>query len=245
MNSYNDFLGELIQEETRTGKRRRPDKENPITKGREQLRKQIVSQAQELGKDPADVALEYVAENSGTLQRYVTTRGEQPFSNPSELALQAFLLRQNEINDVAKTLGTSFAEAEIYLDENESKAVEINSSDADNFLGAIAEAIGSVAAKGVKKIQDKRTAAGKKPSKFWNTLADITGANKPQMALVEGENETGGKGLDGLKIFAKDVLDGIKQTEKKKEINKMLPYIIIGVIVLILTVVLITRNAKN
>jgi hypothetical protein len=239
---YNDFINEIVAKQTESGKTPRPNDNNAISSNRRRLRNKIEATAAELDKDPADVALDYVNQNIGTLQRYVTTSGEQPLQNPAELATQAYLLRQKDIETVQNIIGCNRQDAETYLDESEAKAIEMNDSDADNFLGEIFEAVGRVAGKGLQKIADKREAAGKKPGVF-GFLAKLTAPN-PNVLTTQQE---GGNGLNlgGIGVAAKDVLESIKDAEKKKEINKLLPFIIIGVIVLILTVVLITRNATK
>lgn len=49
----------------------------------------------------------------------------------------------------------------------------------------------------------------------------------------------------GVNVMAKDVIDEIARQKKREAINKALPFIIIGVIVLILVTVLIVKNAKR
>jgi len=231
---YNDFLGEVIAEETRIGKQRKPDYSNPITKQRLKLKRVIESQSNELGKDKGDIGLEYVQQNLADVQRYVASKGEQPFNNPVELSVQAQLLRKQDVNNVQKVLGCNPQDAEVYLDEAESKAFEINSSEADNFLGPLFAAIGGVVEKVADKQTEKRKQQGKKPG-FWGFLS---GSNA---------NETNSVGQDatGVKVFANDVINAIKENEKKKEIGKMLPIIIVVLVVIILITILITRNASK
>lgn len=234
---YNDFLGEAIAEETRTGMRRKPNFKNPITIGRKKLAKTIDFQAKELGRDKGDVALEYVEQKLPDIQRYVVSKGEQPLANPVELSMQAFMLRKRDINRIKETLGGTDDEAEIYLDEAESKAAELNSSEADNFLGGVFAAIGGVVEKAASKQVEKRKEQGKKPG-FWGFLAGNTNAAVNTIQPNQTDSS-------GLKIFANDVLDAIKKQEKQKEIKKMLPIIIVALVVIILITILITRNASK
>lgn len=230
---HNDFLGEIVSEQARTGKTGRPNPNNPVTMKRKQLANTIARQAREFDEDPAIVSMEYVRRSTPELQRYVTLKGEIPRSNPAELALQAYMLRDAEAQQAADIIGCTKDEAHIWLDQAESRSEDMNSSDADNFIGAIFDAIANVAQKGIDKIKDKRAKDGKKPG-IWGVLSPGTPTAYPQA-------NTGG----GLKVLAGDVLDAIKESEKKKEINKMMPQIIVGVIVLILVVVLITRYATK
>jgi len=237
---YNDFINEVVAKQTESGKTPRPNADNTITQNRKRLRNKLDATAAELDKDPADVALEYVNQNFGTLQRYVTVNGEKPLDNPVELATQAYILRQRDIEQVQNIIGCNRQDAEIYLDESEAKGIELNDPDADNFLGEIFEAVGRVAGKGIQKIADKRAEQGKKPGVF-GFLAKLTAPN-PNVLQPQ---QPSGVDLGGVGVLAKDVLESIKEAEKKKEIKKLLPFIIIGVVVLILTVVLITRSTKK
>ncbi|HEX7904825.1 MAG TPA: hypothetical protein VF487_13195 [Chitinophagaceae bacterium] len=237
---YNDFLGEIIAEETRVGKRRKPNNNNPVTKNRKRIDRIIESQSRELGKPISEVGLEYVKQNIGDIQRYVSTKGEQPMDNPIDLSVQAFLLRDKEAAQTAKILGCTKDEANVYLDEAEAHASEMNSSDADNFIGSIFGALGNVAQKAAGKIADKRKAAGKKAG-FWETLA----GGDSSVVTDTAPAESGKNFLEGLKVTAREVLDDIKATEKKKEIKKMLPILVGSIVVLILITVLITKNASK
>lgn len=238
-------MAEILSEQARTGERKRkPNAANPITKRRRQLREKIERESRDTGRDIAEVSLEYVEQNRGDLQRYVTSKGEVPLSNPVELATQAFIMRMEDIQSIAKTMGVSLTEAEIFLDEAEARAFDSNTSEADNFLGAIMGAVGGVANKGINKILEKKQAKGKKAG-FWATLADITGGRTSEQKDSQAAEQAPAEKKDvlgELKIFADDVISKVKEQEKKKEINKMLPYIIGGVILIILVTVLIARK---
>lgn len=239
--SYNNFLGTLAAEKARTGKIRKPNPNNPISKQKRLLKERINSRASELGRTPEDISLEYVVQETPDIQRYIVSKGEQPLANPVEMSVQAFKLRQDDISDVVRTLGCSRKDAEAYIDEAESDTAELNSSEADNFLGGILTAVGNVASNGLNKIVAKKEAKGKKPG-VWKFLADLV---QPAGMVQAPALEQKGDILGGIKIFANDVLDNIKKQEKQKEIKKMLPMIIIGVVVLILLVVLITKHASK
>lgn len=236
---YNQFLGETLAEQVRIGKTKTPNELNPITVRKKQLLKQIESQSRELGRPKYDIALDYVISNTGDIQKYVLSKNEQPLSNPAELSMQAYLLRKKEVERVAKTMGVSFKEAETYLEQSESNTANLNSAEADNFLGAIFGAIGNVVEGIADKQVAKRTASGKKPG-FWGTVSKLAGGGNANTAI----NTTGADG-GNLKFLAQDVLDAIKKAETKKQVNKYLPMIIIGVIVLILLTILITKGASK
>jgi hypothetical protein len=239
MNAYNDFLGEVLSETYRTGKPRKANVTNEITLSKKRLQGELSKRAEEQGRDIADVSLDTVVENTGALQKYVTSRGEVPLTNPVELATQAFLLRQNEIDDYATAMQISRDEAEIYLDEAEEKAASISSPEADNFLGGLFAAVGNVAGAGLKKINDKRAEKGKKPG----VLGFLGNLFPAQNSGVELPENTATK--DDLKLMAGSIFEQVKANEKAKEIKKMLPLIIIGVVVLVVAVVLITKKTSK
>jgi len=218
------------------GQYKGPDYNNPVTKRRYQVRKMIAAAADNFDANPEEVALKIVEANKPRIERYVINRGEQPLQNSAELALQAFVLRQNEVDEMQKVLGCNREDCETFLEQNESEAHEINSADADNFIGGIVDAIGKVAARGIEKVRAKRKEKGK-PTKFWDGLSKLTNSE----AAAKGEE--GATMGNKVGIFARDVIDAIKRDEKKKEINKMLPYFIGGAILLILITVLISKNA--
>lgn len=234
---YDDFLGELLHETYRKGKAKKPNPNNAVSLAKQDLAAKIAQDANIQARDISDVALDTVIENVAPIQKFITSRGEVPLENPVEMAVQAFILRQQEIDDYATALGCSRTEAEMYLDEAEEKAASISSPEADNFLGGLFAAIGSVAGKGLAKAADKRAQQGKKPGVvgFLSNLFPAQGEK-----LDESQSTK-----DDLKQLASEAVANIKQQEKKKEIAKMLPLIIIGVVVLVLVVVLITRKASK
>lgn len=239
---FNDFLGEVIAESTRNGQVRKPNQNNPVTKARKKLERSIKNQARELGKNENEVALEYVNQNIGDVQRFVATKGEQPLTNPAELATQAYILKQKEVAETCRILGCSKEEAQTFLEEAEANAANVNSSEADNFIGPLLAALAPVAQTGAQKIAEDRKAKGKKGG-IWDILA----AGSPAMGMTQPivPTDSGNGIFGGVKVFAQDVIDKIKETEKKKEIKKMLPIIIGAALALILLTALITRNVKS
>jgi len=221
------------------GQYKRPNRNNNVTRRRLQVRKMIEAASDNFDANPDEVALQIVEANRPRIERYVISKGEQPLQNPAELALQAHMLRQNEVDEMQNVLGCSREECETFLEQNESEADDINSADADNFIGGIVDAIGRVAARGIEKVRAKRKAKGK-PTKFWDGLAKLT--NSEQAA---NGAESGGTLGNKIGLFAKDVMEAIKKDEKRKEINKMLPYFIGGAILLILITYLISKNASK
>lgn len=239
---YSDFLGEQIAEQIRVGTEPKPNPNNPVTKSYRHMKKVIEARARELGQEPGDVALQYVEKDLPTIQKYVLSKGEQPRENPVELAVQAYTNWMKDVADVQRVLGISRQDAEIWLQQAEGGAAEMNSAEADNFLGAILGGIESVVNKAANKAAKKREEKGKKPG-FWGSIAKATGG-KPQAATVEG-NQAGGENLgDTLRVLAGDVLDNVKKNEKKKEMQRLLPIAIVAVIVIILLTVILTRKSN-
>jgi hypothetical protein len=234
--TYNDFLGETLAETYRTGKAKKANDKNRVTKQRYRLMDTVEQNAIDQTREVSDVALDTVIENSGLLQKYITTRGEVPYTNPAELATQAWLLRQQEINDYARALDIDPKEAEIFLDEAEEKAMSISSPESDSFIGGLFGAVSSVAGKALQVGAAKREAAGKKPG----VVGFLSG-----MFAKDGEQAATATDKADIKTLAGNVIDNVKESEKKKEIRRMLPMIIGGVILLIIVVVLITRKASK
>ena len=232
-------LAEIMSEQNRTGRRKRPNPNNDVTLRRKRLEREIKRKCEINNFDESDVALDYVNKNINQLNGYVMSKGEQPMQNPVALSVQVMALREKEIEDLKRTLGIDRSEAMLYLDDEE--AASYSMGQGDNFIGGLLSAIGSVASKGINKIKAKRQAAGK-PTKFWDFLSKhIGGQAEMQTVQAEGKNGVG----NDIKILANDVFNSIRDAEKKKEINKILPFAIVGVIVLILVTVLITKNASK
>jgi hypothetical protein len=65
MSSYMDFLGETIAESYRTGKAKKPNRNNKLTKSRSKFKMKMQDEATSQGKDVLDIALGYVEQNAG------------------------------------------------------------------------------------------------------------------------------------------------------------------------------------
>lgn len=241
---YSDFLGEQIAEQIRVGADNKPNPNNPVTKAYKRVRESIKARARELGQDEGDIGLQYIERDLPTIQKYVLSKGEQPRENPVELAVQAYANWTKDVADVQRVLGISRKDAEIWLQQAEGNAAEMNHSEADNFLGAILGGIESVVNKAANKAVKKREEKGKKPG-FWGFIAKSTGGTQsaggslPAMQPQQGENIG-----DTLRVLAGDVLDNIKKEEKKKELQRLLPIGIAVLIVVILLTVLLTRKSN-
>jgi hypothetical protein len=236
-----DFLGETIAESYRTGKMRNPNRNNKLSKSRSKFRMKMEKEAASRGKDVEEVALGYIEQNAGQIQKYILSKGELPQDeNPAALAVQAYELRSQEVNDIAQAMDCDYDTAEAYLDEAENKAMELNSPEADSFIGELFEAVGNIAGKAAAKGAQKRKKEGKKPG-VAGFFAELLSPGSTE-SVEDWENEN--QKLN-LKLEAQNLFNKIKENEKKKEIKKMLPMIIIGVVVLIVIVVLITKKTSK
>lgn len=223
----------ILSEEVRTGKRPKPNPGNNVTRRRIELYNTIRDQASANNEPPEQVALRYIEANTAQLKRYVASRGEQPKRNPVELSVQVAVLRNEEIQSLQKQLGSTYQDAQIYLEQMEDEKLKANNGFPDHFLGTVSGAVGQVAQKGIDKIRADRQAKGK-PTKFWDFLSKVTGGEVAYQ-------DTGGTG--GVRILGVDVIEEIRKAETKKQLNKILPIAIGGVLILILLTVLITKNA--
>jgi hypothetical protein len=109
---------------TRT--RQAPPKSN-VTLAREQDMQEIYQLAQK-NNLPLDVVITRILGNSvGDLNGYVISKGETPFSDPTALALQAILLRAQDVATVANTLDITDEDALQVLENNLQEDIDTNS----------------------------------------------------------------------------------------------------------------------
>lgn len=239
---YNDFLSELLsQSYSPSGIAKEPDETNDITASRYNLQNELQKMSED-GESPLhEVARGFANRNKANIQRYVATKGEIPSENIDELCMQAHRLRKHEINQFAEILGTSPENAEIYLEDSESRAKNISSPEADSFLGEIFGAIEQAVKPALDKAAAKRAQKGKKPG-ILGYLDTVVNQNKNVNDIAYDAGAAGSNIGNSLKGVLGDVYQGIVDQEKKRQINKMLPVIIIALVVIILVTVLIARK---
>jgi hypothetical protein len=254
----NEYLSELISQSYRTGRVRKPNRNNPVTIKRLQINKQLANDAENFSG--GETVKQLIADNAPIINKYIVSKGETPRANLEDAALQAYLLRKKEEVELSQTLGVPLQDAAVYIDESEAYQSSVNSSEADYFLGGLVDALGQAVHSKLQKAADKRTEKKGKAG-FLGFLANATA---PRQSVQDIEQDIkdkavnagsaaidavskGGTGnggfLDQLKDFGKYVIGGIKDDQKKKEINKMLPTFIIGAVILIVLTVLITSYA--
>jgi hypothetical protein len=194
------------------------------------------------GKDIADVALKVVKNELPTVRKYVLSKGEVPLKNVAELATQAHLLRQGDIKKISDRLNVPHRDAEAVLEHAEAELLNDNNGDSDEFLGAIAGAIGEAAKKGLAKLAEKKKDKNGLFAKAVKSVnAEVNGgATSEGPAQPEPEGEK--KGIGG---FFSSLFNKIKDEEKKKEIKKMLPTIIIGLVLFAVIIWYVARVTKK
>ena len=229
-----NFMSEILAEKIRTGGNRKPDKNNQVSKRRRKVNEMIRKQSSETGEDTANVSLDVVRRHKAKLQRYVTGKGEQPHNEDINLSVQALKLKDREVKEVCGVLGCTYPEAVDYIDEAESISENDNESEADNFIGDIIGAVSSVANKAINKAEQKRAGQGKGTG-LLKTLSGITGGAVPDAGRTSGFGKN-------ISIAADEVIKKIKEAETKKQINKLLPFVIIGVVVIVLVTYLIAKK---
>jgi hypothetical protein len=118
--------------------------------------------------EPLGITISKVLLSPGTipeLQSYVQARGETPNSNPTNLAIQAALIRASEIGTVAKAIDTTDQDALGIIEDSEQQHVEDNTGETSGIL--------SPQAAGALSLLVQRIS-----SKFGRSLSDWTEAVK-------------------------------------------------------------------
>jgi hypothetical protein len=102
---------------------------SPVTKQRMAAERSIRKIAKQNGTTVDDVVTKLLAQSGADLARYVQAKGETPRSDAKGLAIQAILLRANEVATVAKAMDTDDEDALSFIEKAESEAMTINSAD--------------------------------------------------------------------------------------------------------------------
>lgn len=214
---------------------------NPVSHKKRKMLNSIAALAKREGKDAAQIALALVKKDLPTLHKYILSKGKIPLKNVAEAAVQAHQLRAKDIQKIAKHLDVPGKDAETILEEAEAELLKDNNGDGDEYLGALAGAIGEVAQKGLAKLAEKKKDKNGLFAKIVKAAnADVNGEASP--APNESKPDETPHGIGG---FFNSLFDRIKGEEKKKEIKKMLPMIIIGLLVFGFLVFYIARATKK
>lgn len=208
---------------------------NIVRKKRDAINLEIDKKAKKTGKPKEEIALQYIESNVPELETYVRKQGERPLKNPVELAVQVYKLREKQISELIQA-GYSRDAAEVYLDNQENDSVMSTSAEADSFIGSIIGAVGTVAVKGIDRIRDKRISKGK-PTKVWDFLSKNLGGNAADenTPLPQQQNRS------GFSVVANDLISEIERRRTKEKIKELMPYIIIGIV----AIIVITLSIKK
>lgn len=251
--NYGEFMSQYIMDSF-AGETLRANPANPVTIKRRRLHKILNGDVNE--------ALRIVKRHIPRIDKYILSKGETPLSNLAEKSVQAYILKSKEISDVSRALGIPDSEAQIFLDQAEASGFQMNHPDTENFLGEIFAAIAPIAQKGIDKVAARRAAKGKPAgifgalatggTKAYNTVRGMTPEQIAQQAAAAGQasdiaQTPAGKGniLDEIKIGAKDIIRSVGDQERKAQLQKMLPYFIIGAALLFIVVFLAARSGKR
>lgn len=120
---------------------------------------------------PENVALEIVKNRREVIENYVRKFGMEPSKHAAELAVQAILLSEGQIHNLAQENNIDYESAENTLMENE---IESEQYGYDNWIGgSLLGSITRAGKKGIETINKKKIANGKKPilqGKAWTKL---------------------------------------------------------------------------
>lgn len=191
---------------------------NNVSKKKRKIENTIDLIARREKTEPHNVALKLLKKDKDLLKRFLSHRGVKAHNTFVGQAIQANAQRDNDIKAISEQLDVPFEDAELILEDAEAQLLDDNSADADEFLGGFAGVVKKVAQQGLDKLAKAKT------------------GKTTQEIKTEAKKQGGGLGA-----WLNTIIGGVKETEKKKEIKKMLPFIIVGVVVLIVTTVLITK----
>lgn len=291
-------LSEKIADSYRKNRNPKANPGNVVTSRRRKLYSTIKDRTGGDADAEFDYAMKIIGKERAKIENYVISKNEVPMDNLAELVMQAFNLRCQEIDQTARTLNVSDAEAGLFIEDDEAESALANNGEQDNFLGELFAPIG-IAAKHLSGGEDSndnfvdaglvsgvintiggkvdkgtlKRAAQNKPS---GILGFLSGGKKQyellrsylqdpknaaekdkvlkgiitdisQLAGYGGQLPANNSGIlpNGVNIAGIDVLKAIEDQKKKEAIKKALPFIIIGLIVIILITVLIVKNANR
>lgn len=264
--NYGDFISQYLSDNfVSTNGNVTPNPNNPKTHKRRKMAHDIEMLAKKKGVPAHHVAFDIVRANEPRINKYILSKGERPDKRTTGKALQAFVLRNKELGDLSKVMSLPKSDVQVFLDQAEYSAEKLGHPDADNLLGEIFEALAKVAQPFANQQAAKR-AKGGKPAGFWGTIAEggtgqynaarkaggydkikaDAGADTGNSdAPATGGAAKSGGALDNIKIRAQEIIDGLRKAETKKAINKYLPWAILGLLVIIVATVVLSKMGKK
>jgi hypothetical protein len=127
----------LFGEETATysgNKTRSTRSDSGMTRKRKRAEKTILKLAQDSGVPVGQAVTRVLIASTPQLRRYVLSRKETPKANAIQLAVQAALLRAEEIGTIAGAIDTTDNDALEQIEGAETDAIDTNNPDAKDIL---------------------------------------------------------------------------------------------------------------
>lgn len=125
-----------------------PAKANPankITNRRRKLFEHIKERTAGNADTELQYSMEFIKKNRPKIDAYIMSRNEVPLDSNEDVALQAYQLRCNEIEEAASILGVSEGEAGIFIEDDEAETAEANNYEGESSLGELFAPIGIAA----------------------------------------------------------------------------------------------------
>jgi len=124
-------------------------KPSEMSAARARAAKTILSLAKKKGEDVGITIAKVLSQSMPELCSYVQARGEAPSTDPNKLAIQAALLRSQEIGLVSKAIDTTDQDALQMLEDSEQEHVEDNTGENSSILssdtaGALSLLVGQI-----------------------------------------------------------------------------------------------------
>lgn len=209
---------------------------------RKMAMRNIENRAAAAGVPSEVIALQDVEKNRGVINKYIEMNGQAPQQNPAALALQASNIYQQKISDKQKkgVPDADVAEDAVMMDEQNSDWEE-----ADEFLGGIVSGIFKAGKALINKINKKRKDKGKNElfkGETWQQIGkQIEAGQQPltdklndlERKFLQKTNEELTKAQNKNSVGSAFV-DGTMGAIKKEAIMKYLPWVLIGIVVIVI-----------
>ena len=198
-------------------------------------------------------ALLVVKNRATEIEDYVAAHGVVPAKNPASLAVQATLIHEGKIEDKTAAGVPNYFEAENSVMQDEIDFFKNGMS--DNFLGgSLLGSILSAGKAGIEAINKKKIAQGKKPilsGKFWQNLKVKVGDKVTATRDDDGYNvsiaaprpaPTPESEKSAIQAGIDAAMASIERQKKQEFLQKNMPYIIGGVIALIVLIFVLRKK---
>lgn len=201
---------------------------------------------------PADIiALRIMKQRRPEIAAYVAKNGQMPKDSLPELALQAAMVHESKVAAKMNEGIPSYdiAENAVFAEEQQEYDSAAFDDSYQDFAPALLAVVGTVAKAGINAVNAKREEKGKKPilsGKFWQFLK-----SKTENVDVSTDGDKLVIGIDGKPRKATDSelaaglagsMEEIERQKKKEFLKRNLPFIIAGVVLLIVVVYFIAKK---